>query len=245
MKPQKDTRTDISKLGAYATELSLFGDPDEAESSFEKIRSTAKTRDDLYCLLLCHYAAFLTSRKKSIEKAILIYEEVLKIDPEHCIALGNLAMLKHQFGEYNQAEKLYNRAVSLFPEHSTVLGAFANLIKNYHKNYTRSKKLFERAISLSKTGDDTELLGNFAVLLHGNLGEYEEAEKIYIRSINAPGGHENANVLSNYALFLCDVRKKFDLAQRTYERALEADSMHSNSLYNFGVFFETIRGDVC
>jgi len=184
----------------------------------------------------------VTVVRKDVEKATLLYEEVLKIDPKHCMALGNLAMLKHQIGQFEESYTLYEKSISLYPNHATVLASFANLIKIWKKDYVRSKQFFEKAIHASSQ-DDTELLGNYAVLLHGCIRDYDAAEKAYERSIKALGGTDNANALGNYALFLCDVRRDFKKAERTYEQAVRADPSHSNSLYNYGVFLETIRDD--
>lgn len=190
-KMNKEENPTLASLGAHATKLYMFSkDYDLAEACFEKLYQEAhrkKEFDDVFRIYTCEYASFLTVIRKDSEKAILLYEDVLQTDPRHCMALGNLAMLKHQIGRYEEADMLYKKSIAIYPNHTSILASFANLIKVWKKDYIQSKHIFEKAISISNA-EDTELLGNYAVLLHGHLRDYDAAEKAYRRSIEAPGG---------------------------------------------------------
>ena len=96
-----------ASLGAHAVKLYMFSkDYDLAETYFEKFRRTRQSNDDVFRLYTCEYASFLTVVRKNVEKAMLLYVEVLQTDPTHCMALGNLAMLKHQIGRFEEATNL-------------------------------------------------------------------------------------------------------------------------------------------
>ena len=249
----------IESIGTYAVLLAtLFRDETaEAERYFDKVlqvyesaSSSTSTSSSgspsshlapAYCMYATSYASFALHTQKNPTKAARILEGVLKVDPKHPAALGDLAMLKHMYQPHDteMAEGLYEKAVALYPEHATVVGAYANFVKTVRNDVERSERLFRRALDVAP--DHPQCLGNFAVLLHGSLGRHDEAETHYERAIKADDA--DANNYGNYALFLTEVRKKHDEAERLYNRAIEIDPKHSNSLYNYGVFAESIRND--
>lgn len=245
----------IDAIGTYAVMLAtVFRDADhEAETYFKKVicvyeslhpsSSSASNASSApaFCMYVTSYASYALHTKKNPVLAASLLERVLIVDPKHPAALGDLAMLKHMYPPYDTdaAEKLYEKAVALHPEHATVVGAYANFLKTIRKNLKRSEVLFRQALDIAPK--HPQCLGNFAVLLHGSLGRHDEAEQYYERAIEAD--ETDANNHGNFALFLTEVRKDHDEAERLYARAIELDSRHANSLYNFGVFVESIRND--
>ncbi|HBQ98012.1 MAG TPA: hypothetical protein DD761_05710 [Cyanobacteria bacterium UBA11691] len=61
--------------------------------------------------------AYQYQREGNWEAALLRYERVLELDPQHMSTLVNLGVLYKQQGEYEQASRLYERALQQKPNH--------------------------------------------------------------------------------------------------------------------------------
>jgi tetratricopeptide (TPR) repeat protein len=79
------------------------------------------------------------------DKAIQLYESVLKEDPRHVTTMANYGFLKLQLGRDREAEDLYAKGISLDPDHEGLLLNMAGLM-NYRRNYKEARKWIEKIL---------------------------------------------------------------------------------------------------
>lgn len=113
-----NTRNLLLLMAAYE----LSGQPDEA---FEVVTGFLdKNPNNVQALLL--YAERLISRDQ--KKAIAVYRDVVKGQPENAIALNNLAYLEHQEGMLDDAEEHVRQALEIVPNAPEVVDTLAQIL---------------------------------------------------------------------------------------------------------------------
>jgi CHAT domain-containing protein len=162
------------------------------------------------------------------------------LGPEHpSIAgpIGNLAILLHDRGDYEKAEPLYQRALSitektLGPEHPSVALSLNNLALLYSERgeYSKAEPLYQRALAIREKALGPEhpffarSLDNLAVLYY-DRGEYSKAEALHRRALAirekalGPGHPDIALSLRNLA-DLSRIRGAYAEAEALHRRAL-------------------------
>lgn len=169
-----------------------------------------------------------------------IFQEGLKDFPESAELTGNFALyMANVAKKYNEAERLYLRAIELDPADSDYVGNFANLVNSVHKDHDRAERLYRKALELGpKNANNT---GNFANFMMNIRKDYDEAERLYRKALEADPKH--ANNTGNFAIFVKNIRKDFDQAERLYRHAIELDPNNANHTGNFANFMKDIRKD--
>ena len=140
-------------------------------------------------------------------------------------------------GRYNEAEKLYERALTgseerLGATHPNTLGTVENLAIVYQNQgrYDEAEKLYERALSgneerLGATHPDTLRTVQNLAIVYQNQGRYDEAEKLYERALSGSeeklgATHPNTlGTVENLAIVYQN-QGRYDEAEKLYERAL-------------------------
>ncbi len=99
-------------LWRYAETLRLKGDVNASMENFRKCSQNAPA--DTMCLMLLGMELQGTGRD---DQAVPIYEQILRIDPNHAVALNNLAYIKAQEGlDLDNALTMAQRAVQHSPQ---------------------------------------------------------------------------------------------------------------------------------
>ncbi len=156
----------------------------------------------------------------SLKAALKEAEQFEAEDPRLATTLTHLAFLYHVQGNYEEAEPLYHRSLTikektLGPEHPTVATSLNNLANLYHaqERYADAEPLYQRSLAIAekaegpKHPDVATGLNNLALLYHV-MGRYAEAEPLYHRSLaiwEQALGPDHANLatgLENYARLL-------------------------------------------
>jgi tetratricopeptide (TPR) repeat protein len=133
-----------------------------------------ETREEKYLLL--KGANLYSIGKKS--EALLIYEQVLKINNKNIVALREKATIEGQLGDSNKAEKDLLQVLSLYPKDNLTLKNLGYLNFN-KKNYKKSVEYLERVPLDSREDQDYFILG-YSEFLNGkykkSLNYYEKIE---------------------------------------------------------------------
>jgi tetratricopeptide (TPR) repeat protein len=168
--------------------LRLKGDLNAAMDNFRKCSQAAPS--DTMCLMLLAMILQGTGRD---DQSKPIYEQILKVDPDHAIALNNLAYIKAQEGvDLDQALTMAQRAVQRAPaalDLSDTLGWIyikKNLSENaatifkdlVQKDPNNSTFHYHYGMALAQKGDKVSARKEFDAALHHSPSKDEE-QKIH------------------------------------------------------------------
>jgi CHAT domain-containing protein/Tfp pilus assembly protein PilF len=187
---------------------------------------------DLYALMLIHYAkANYAKAKTLVERVLAIREKLLPPDhPDVAAVLSDLAVLHHLMQDNAKAEQFYQRAVTIlekrFGRDYLALGVPLNGLAGIYlekEDYARAIPLFERVLALREKGrgpEHIEVADSLHRLaeLYRNLGEYDKAIALAERALairvkaSGPEHPENTLILYNLSSFY---QAKGDYAKAT------------------------------
>ena len=203
-----------------------------------------KIKDDT---IIGHYAIALSKLariredKSLFEKALVQYENALKIQPEHANHLGNYGNALQDLGRIKQDESLfekafvqYENALKIQPEHTNNLGNYGNALSDLAK-IKQDESLFEKAFvqyknALKPQPDDADHLGNYGNAL-SDLAKIKQDEslfeKAFVQYENALKTQPNKtyNLACYYALIRDSEKSKINLLH-----AEKHDTLPKNSL---------------
>ena len=163
-----------------------------------------------------------------------LYNQTLKINPNHSQALNNLGMIFQGLGENQKAKECYGKAIEVDPNyamaHNNLGGIFGALGKNQ-----KAKECFEKSI---------ELNSNYAVA-HHNLGvvfkelkENQKAKECYEKAIELNPNYAVAHYNLGVVFYQLGENQK---AKECYEKAIEADPNYADAHNNLGILLRQIR----
>lgn len=177
------------------------------------------------------------SEQGRYREAIAAYQRCLEIHPDNPAVLNNLALAFQEAGDFNAAEKLSRRSLSIQestsgPEDPELIPGLAALgtILFLKGDFATAEPLLERALAIGEKNAPSTypllapLLSNLAGLFEAK-GDYPQAESLFRRALaideKAPD-HNLAFGLSNLAgLFVR--RGNYPAAEPLYEQALAID----------------------
>ena len=153
---------------------------------------------------------------KEYRRAIELYGEAIRVNPNNAIAYGNRALAHYNLTEYNEAIEDNNIAVKLDPKYA---GAFRNRGTAYATlgQLQQAIEDYDKAIALDPNYASAYNNRGYA---YYNLEQYEQAIEDYCKAIELNPNYALAygnRALSYRAL------KKFDLAEADEAKAKELD----------------------
>ena len=171
-----------------------------------------------------------------------MFQRAIDADPTNATFLGAYAIfLETVRGDMDQAEKLFQRAITADPEiDATFLGAYAAFLHTVRGDMDQAEKLYQQATDADPT--NANILGAYAIFLETVRGDMDQAEKLYQQAINADPHH--ARNLGNYADFLENIRGDMDQAEKLYQQATDADPNDARNLRTYALFLHTVRADM-
>ena len=105
----------------------------------------------------CNYAAFLQNNEKDFRGAELAYRKAIALDDKHANALGNLANLKADRGEFDDARELYERALSVAPTQEPIVCNYAVLLGKQGEDPAKIREVLERSAKANPQNGRTQL----------------------------------------------------------------------------------------
>jgi tetratricopeptide (TPR) repeat protein len=162
-----------------------------------------------------------------------IAEEVLRVQPDHFVALHLRGVIASQSGEFRKAAELLGRAVAISPR---AAGAHCNLAIALRqlREFKPALASLNAAIALNPAFA-VAYLNRAAVLIELNqpkaaLEDYDRAER---------GGLSSATLYRERGVLLNNLRD-YAAALRDFDRAIAMDGASPEAHYNRGVVFERL-----
>lgn len=172
---------------------------------------------------------FLTGRyDKVIEKTLVL----LKKDPGQFAFYNYIGLSYRQLNKLEDAEKIFNRALKLFPNSLSIICNLGSLYRIMQK-YEQSEYLFQRGLQIKK--DDFNILCNYGNLKR-DLNLNEEAINYYKKAYDI--NNKNVALLINMAA-VYQINGEFESSkkllkkiQSDFPKNTKADFMYS-SIHNY------------
>lgn len=139
----------------------------------EMMINSTTNEEDLVPLYLLQADCY--KKIEDTEKAVTCYNKILEINPEHEDALLNLAKIKYQFKEWEEALMYYIRFARVSKDRDQIKETFLKLGEIYNKHLPDVKRAimsYEKVIEIDEQSQ--EALENLA-LLHYRENDWEKA----------------------------------------------------------------------
>ena len=143
------------------------------------------------------------------EKREHIYRQGLIQFPDSPELIGNFANFTYIRKNYDEAERLYHRALTLAPNDATILRNFATFMTRIRKNHDEAERLYRHALALDP--NEAGIIGNFAALLLAR-GRCPEAKELACRAwaLNAAQATQVAAEVSLYLALIAQTEERDD-----------------------------------
>ncbi len=165
---------DIAPYNKYVSLCVEEGDIDKVVLAYKTL--VTKKDDDKVALsfLSKHYRD-----AKDYKSAVVYYEKIDKYGFGEYIDYQNYGSCLYEVSEYEKSERMYMKAVELFPASSNVSQELKNLrsknLKDMYPDLEASEKLYKKSAEEEKNHSSYFHLGNIAFI----KGDYEEASRLY------------------------------------------------------------------
>lgn len=154
--------------------------------------------------------ALAMHQQGELDQAEVIYEEILRAQPQHFDALQLLAMIAAQRKNSVIALELFDQALKINPRHASLLNNRGNALRDL-KRYAEALENYERALKIKP--DHVEAHCNRGSLLQ-EFRRYEEALQSYARALKIKPDYAEAH----WDESLCRLRLgEFALGWQKYE----------------------------
>jgi len=173
--------------------------------------------------------AFQNHQKNNLEIAENLYNEILKINPNHFESIFLLGTLSAQSKKFSISKQLLLKATQIQPNNIHVHNNLGNVLKELGE-YQKAINCYEKVIQIdSNFGQAHNNLG----VVQKELGEYQKAIDYYEKAIQINPNYAEAYYnLGNVQSFLGE----YNEANKTYHQAIQIKSnytkAYSNLLFN-------------
>ena len=205
--------------------------------------------------------AFQNHQKNNLKVAENLYNEVLKIDPNHFESIFLLGTLSAQSKKFNISKKLLFKASQIQPNNIHVQNNLGNVFKELEE-YQKAINCYEKVIQidlnfveahsnlgtvLKELGENQKAIGCFEKAIqinpnnaeaHNNLGvvlkelgEYQKAINCYEKAIQI--NPNNAEAHNNLGVVLKELGE-YQKAINCYEKAIQINLNYPEAYYNLG-----------
>ena len=141
------------------------------------------------------------------------------------------AKQKHNDGQWNEAEVLYEKLLADYPRHPEVLH-YSGLLAFQRGRSNEAQKLLRKSITIKS--QNPVYIGNYANVLF-QLGDFEAAETYFRKAITLDPNY--ATAYSNFAALLTNSNRLAE-AERAVRRALERTPKNIETLTNLGLILQ-------
>ena len=163
--------------------------------------------------------------------ALKLYNQVLKIEPNHSQSYNNLGSVFFVQGKKEKAKDCYEKAIAINPNYENAYNHLGVLFKDLGENQ-KAKSCYEKAIAINPNNADVY---NNLGIIYADLGENQKAKDCYEKAIEINPNYKNAhNNLAAIFFYLSENQK----AKGCLEKAIEIDPNYlqaHNNLANFYV----------
>ncbi|BAZ08591.1 TPR domain protein [Calothrix sp. NIES-4071] len=169
--------------------------------------------------------------KKDYNRAIVDYNQALKLDPNYDYAYYNRGLAYYNKKDYDRAIADYNQALKLDPNYAN---AYYNrgLAYDYKKDYDRAIADYNQALKLDPKNANAYIGRGLA---YYNKKDYDRAIADYNQALKLDPNL--ALAYYNRGLAYYD-KKDYDRAIVDYNQALKLDPNYANAYYNRGLAYD-------
>ena len=165
-----------------------------------------------------------------IDVAQELYNQVLKIDPNHSQALNNIGVIFKGLGELQKAKECYEKAIEINPNYTNAYYNLGVILQDLGDKQ-KAKSCYEKAIEIDPNYTDAHNnLGN----IFKELRELQKAKECYEKTIEIDPNYAKAH--NNLGAIFQDLGEK-QKAKNCYEKTIEIDPNYANAHNNLGVIF--------
>ena len=172
--------------------------------------------------------AYQNHQKNNLEIAENLYNEILKINPNHFESIFLLGTLSAQSKKFSISKQLLLKATQIQPNNIHVHNNLGNVLKELGE-YQKAINCYEKVIQIdSNFGQAHNNLG----VVQKELGEYQKAINHFHKAIQIdPNNAETHNNLGVVQKELGEYQKAIDY----YEKAIKINPNNAETHNNFGV----------
>lgn len=165
---------DLAPYNKYVSLCLEEGDVNKIANAYEALVVKKDDDKDALSFLSKHY-----KDAKNYKSAVKYYEKIDKYGFGEYIDYQNYGSCLYEVSEYQKSERMYMKAVELFPASSNVSEELKNLrsknLKDMYPDLEASEKLYKKSAEDEKNHSSYFHLGNIAFI----KGDYEEASRLY------------------------------------------------------------------
>ena len=174
--------------------------------------------------------AIENQKKDNLDVAQELYNQILKIDPNHVGSLINLGSVLKVLGEVQKAKICYEKAIEISPNDENAHYNFGIILRSLGRNQEAIRSFNKVIVINPNLPDPHNSLGS----IFKNLKEYEKAKICYEKAIKMDPNYENAH--NNLGVIL-EILGEHENAKTCYEKTIELNPNHMDALFNLGVVF--------
>ena len=178
--------------------------------------------------------AIKNHQESKIDIAQELYNQVLKINPTHAVALNNLGIIFKGLRKFQKAKACYEKAIEINPNY---VDAHYNLGVTFKelKDYQKAKSCYEKAIEINP--NYTNAYNNLGTI-YEDLGKHQKAKACYEKAIEINPNYSNAH--NNLGTIYKDL-KDYQKAKKFYEKAIEINPNYADAYNNLGTLFKDLK----
>jgi tetratricopeptide (TPR) repeat protein len=176
--------------------------------------------------------AIKNHQENNLNDAQDLYNQVLKINPNHSGAYHNLGVIFDNLKKYQKAKECYEKVIEINPNHSGAHTHYnlGNIFQKLKKSQ-KAKECYEKAIEINPNHSGAHY--NLGAIFD-NLKRYQKAKECYEKTIKINPNYLDAyNNLGNIFQKL----KKSQKAKECYEKAIEINPNYIPAYNNLGAIF--------
>ena len=205
------------------------GQFDEAEALYREILLSQPRHFDALQLL-----ASVAAQKKNSLEAVELFDQALKINPDHPFILNNRGNALKELMRYEEALASYDRAIALYPDYADAYNNRGNVLQAL-KRLEEAIESYDRALAL-QPGHAVAHHSRADVLLE--MKRFGEALLSYDKAIELQ--LDDADTYNNRGNALQGLRR-YEEALLSYDRALELKPDNTEACNNRGNALQKLR----
>ena len=156
-----------------------------------------------------------------------LYNQVIKINPNHVSSLNNLGALFKELGDIQNAKNYYEKVIEIDPNHKNSLNNLGGLFQELEE-YQKAINFLEKTIEIDPCY--TDAYNNLGIVFK-ELGENQKAINYYKKAIEIDSNFVNAHY--NLGILFKDLREH-QKAKNCYEKVVKINPNHANAHNNLG-----------
>ena len=177
--------------------------------------------------------AFHNHKKNNLQIAENLYEETLKMNPNHLQSNFLLGTLSARIKKFDIAIQLLNKAIKIDPDYMEAHNYLGNVLIELEE-FEKAKSCYEKAIQINPNYAETHI--NLGVVFR-KLGEYQKAINCFEKAIQI--NPNNAEAHNNLGVAMRELGE-YQKAISCYEKAIQINPNYAEAHNKLGIVFDEL-----